>query len=87
MWVSDESEKISHLLRCLMATSFCCFTKGKVGIVDELRSTELEAMEPVGVCVFEHVNACVHGYVCACGMKLLLCILRDLLGQLLLKSV
>jgi len=45
-----------------MATSFsfCCCAKGKVVIVDILRSTELEAMKPVGVCVCVCVRGCIH---------------------------
>jgi len=60
--------RYSHCLRCFMATSFsfCCTTKGKVVIVDILRSTELEAMKLVGVCVCVCVCACVRARARAC---------------------
>ena len=80
--------RFSHCLRYFMATSFnfCYHTKGKVVMMDELGSTDLQAMKPV-VCVCVCARArwricvCMWYEICFCKFS------RDLLGQPLLKSI
>jgi hypothetical protein len=95
LWVSiSQIWEDLAIVSCFMASSFifCCCTKGKVVIVDKLRSTKLEASCCVCMCVCVCVCVCVHVcarmWVCACDTKFVIVnSQRYFLGQSLLKSV